>query len=63
MAKKTETTDYRHARESRKNIPPGKIAAVGWVPKVEKAQYAYNPHLPPVLRFDSTQYRRFLSDL
>ncbi|MBN1512020.1 MAG: transposase [Phycisphaerae bacterium] len=45
--------DYRHAA-SRKNNPPAKIAAEGTVPVIPKAQYAYNPHLPPVLRFDST---------
>ena len=48
----TEAKDYRHAGETRKNIPPAKIAAEGPVPKVEKAKYAYSPHLPPRLRFD-----------
>lgn len=44
-------SDYRHAA-TRKNNPPAKIAAEGTVPVIPKAQYAYNPHLPPVLRFD-----------
>ena len=43
--------DYRHAA-TRKNNPPAKIAAEGTVPAIPRAQYAYNPHLPPVLRFD-----------
>lgn len=46
--------DYRHLGEKRKNIPPAKIAAEGEVPRVPKARYAYNPHLTPVLRSDST---------
>lgn len=44
--------DYRHKGAKRKNNPPAKIAAEGTVPAIPKAEYAYNPHLPPVLRFD-----------
>ncbi|HEX8877605.1 MAG TPA: site-specific DNA-methyltransferase [Phycisphaerales bacterium] len=44
--------DIRHPSAKRRNIPPAKIAAEGTVPVIPKAQYAYNPHLPPVLRFD-----------
>jgi adenine-specific DNA-methyltransferase len=44
--------DIRHPNAKRRNIPPAKIAAEGVVPVIPKAQYAYNPHLPPVLRFD-----------
>ncbi|MFN9929469.1 MAG: site-specific DNA-methyltransferase, partial [bacterium] len=44
--------DIRHPSAKRRNIPPAKIAAEGVVPVIPKAQYAYNPHLPPVLRFD-----------
>lgn len=44
--------DIRHPSAKRRNIPPAKIAADGVVPVIPKAQYAYNPHLPPVLRFD-----------
>ncbi len=47
-----QVQDYRHTGAKRKNIPPAKIAAEGVVPAVPKAQYQYNPHLPPVLRFD-----------
>src|SRR2546426_6958553 len=47
-----KTTDYRHTAEKRTNIPPAKIEAEGRVPKVPKARYYYNPHLPPVLSFD-----------
>src|SRR5262245_49374021 len=49
-----KTTDYRHTGEKRPNIPLAKIAAEGKVPKVPKTRYSYNPHLPPVLRFDPT---------
>lgn len=44
--------DIRHPGAKRKNNPPAKIAAEGSVPVVPKADYAYNPHLAPVLRFD-----------
>ena len=51
---RVEATDYRHSGEKRTNNPPARIAGEGKVPKVEKVRYAYSPHLPPVLRFDST---------
>lgn len=44
--------DIRHPSAKRKNIPPARLASEGTVPALPKAQYAYNPHLPPVLRFD-----------
>ena len=49
-----KTTDYRHTGSKRKNNPPAKIAAEGRIPRVARVQYAYNPHLPPILRFDPT---------
>ncbi len=57
-----KTTDYRHA-EARKNIPPARIAGEGEVPRVPKVRYRYNPHLPPVLRFDPTGKADKLPDL
>lgn len=48
----TSVLDYRH-ETTRKNIPPAGLAAQGKVREVPKVEYAYNPHLPPVLRFDS----------
>jgi len=51
-AKKTRVEDYRHGEAKRKNNPPAKIAAEGTVPVVPKAEYAYSPRRPPVLRFD-----------
>jgi len=51
---KPEVEDYRHKGAKRKNNPPAQIAAEGTVPVIPKAKYAYNPHLPPVLRFDPT---------
>lgn len=45
--------DYRHDAK-RKNNPPAGLAAQGSVREVAKVKYAYNPHLPPVLRFDQT---------
>ena len=45
--------DYRYDA-SRKNIPPAGLAAQGRVSEKPKLRYAYDPHLPPVLRFDET---------
>jgi adenine-specific DNA-methyltransferase len=52
-ASESQVSDYRHA-EKRKNIPPAGLAAQGRVKETPKARYAYDPHLPPVLRFDSS---------
>jgi adenine-specific DNA-methyltransferase len=52
-ASDSHVTDYRHA-DKRKNIPPAGLAAQGKVKEVPRARYAYDPHLPPILRFDST---------
>jgi len=55
--------DIRHPAAKRKNNPPAKIASEGSVPVIAKAQYAYNPHLPPVLRFDQRGGPDALPDL
>ena len=58
MARKKRTTqqkevqDYRHDTVTRKNNPPAGIAAQGKIKEAPKQAYAYNPHLPPNLRFD-----------
>ena len=58
MARKKRTTqqkevqDYRHDTAKRKNNPPAGIAAQGKIRETPKQEYAYNPHLPPNLRFD-----------
>ena len=58
MARKKRTTqqkevqDYRHDTATRKNNPPTGIAAQGKIKETPKQEYAYNPHLPPNLRFD-----------
>jgi adenine-specific DNA-methyltransferase len=66
MAKKQKSTtapaddglknvsDYRFPEATRKNNPPAKIAAEGYVPLIPKAEYLYSPRRPPELRFDST---------
>ena len=46
-----EVTDYRHD-DTRKNIPPAKIAAEGRIPAVPKITYSYSPRLDPTLHFD-----------
>ena len=46
--------DYRHTDDTRTNIPTAVTAGQGTLPKAEKKRYYYNPHLSPVLRFDST---------
>ena len=47
-------TDYRFPESTRKNNPPAKIAAEGYVPILAKAQYSYRPRRPPELGFDPT---------
>ena len=47
-------TDYRFPEATRKNNPPAKIAAEGYVPLIPKAEYLYSPRRPPELRFDTT---------
>lgn len=44
---------YRYPSK-RKNIPPAGLAAQGRIREAPKRSYEYNPHLPPVLRFDAT---------
>jgi adenine-specific DNA-methyltransferase len=55
--------DYRYPREKRTNIPPGRIAGEGIIPKVPKVRYSYSPHLPPTLQFDATGGPDKLNDL
>lgn len=62
-AKKLNTADYRHEGAKRKNAPPASIAAEGTIPYVAKVRYEYSPHLPPVLRFDSSGSPDKLPDL
>ena len=50
----TETQDYRHDDATRKNNPPAGIASHAKVREKPKQVYAYNPHLPPSLRFDES---------
>ena len=49
-----EIQDYRHDDATRRNNPPAGIASHGGIREKPKQKYAYNPHLPPVLRFDET---------
>jgi adenine-specific DNA-methyltransferase len=39
---------------SGRTSPPAGLAAQGKIREKPKIQYAYNPHLPPILRFDKT---------
>ena len=49
-----EVQDYRHDSATRRNNPPAAMASQGRIRETLKQEYAYNPHLPPVLRFDDT---------
>ena len=49
-----EVKDYRHEEATRKNNPPAGIASHAKIREKPKREYAYNPHLPPVLRFDES---------
>ena len=46
--------DYRYKTSTRKNIPDEGLTAHGQIKEVPKIVYEYNPHLHPVLRFDSS---------
>src|SRR3712207_5976766 len=46
--------DYRFEEAKRKNNPPAGLAAQGRIAERPAVRYAYDPHLPPVLRFDAT---------
>ena len=59
----TETQDYRHDAATRKNNPPAGIASHGKVHEKPKQEYAYNPHLPPSLRFDENSNADQLPEL
>jgi adenine-specific DNA-methyltransferase len=54
---------YRHDEAKRKNIPSAKMAGEGEIPKAKKAQYHYNPHLSPQLRYDPTGKADRLEDI
>lgn len=47
-------TSYRHTDASRKNIPPAGLASKSTVQETAPHRLCYDPHLSPVLRFDST---------
>lgn len=57
-----EAVDYRH-KSKRKNNPLAGLAAQNRVAEPPKITYAYNPHLPPVLRFDATGGADRIQDL
>ena len=45
-------TDYRFDAK-RTNIPPAGLAAQGKLQQAPRIRYEYDPHRPPVLRFDA----------
>jgi len=49
----TDSANYLH-RAKRLNNPPAGLAAEGRAAESPHVAYAYNPHRPPVLRFDGT---------
>ena len=53
-AQSPEVQDYRHDDATRRNNPPVGIASHGGLREKPKQEYAYNPHLPPILRFDDS---------
>ena len=61
-SKPDPVADYRHDA-TRKNNPPAALASQGHVREVPKQRYNYDPHLPPVLRFDDTGESDRLPDL
>jgi adenine-specific DNA-methyltransferase len=58
----TAVVDYRYDAR-RANIPPAGLAAQGVVRESPRLQFAYDPHLPPILRFDPIGKADALSEL
>ena len=54
---------YRYAQAKRKNNPPTGLAAQGRVTEPPPVRYAYDAHLPPILRFDETGKENLYSKL
>lgn len=52
-AESLNISDYRFDDSKRKNIPPAGLAAQGVMEDAPKQRFNYDPHLPPVLQFDS----------
>jgi adenine-specific DNA-methyltransferase len=48
----TPVTDYRYPTEHRKDIPPAGVGIQGKIQEEAKIRYEYDPHRPPVLRFN-----------
>ena len=53
---------YRH-EDSRKNLPPAKIASEGKISQTPKQQYAYSPRFDPKLRFDASNRSDVIFDI
>ena len=53
---------YRH-EDTRKNLPPAKIAAEGKLEKKPKQTYSYSPRFDPLLRFDDTKRSDIITKL
>jgi adenine-specific DNA-methyltransferase len=49
-----EISDYRYLNAKRKNNPTAGLAPEGKIKEAAKVVFDYNPHLPPVLRFDAS---------
>jgi adenine-specific DNA-methyltransferase len=48
----TPVTDFRYPTEHRKDIPPAGVGIQGRIQEEARIRYDYDPHRPPVLRFN-----------
>ena len=48
-----QTRTYHHDTKTRMNNPPVGLGAEGDIAEMPPMEYYYNPHLQPILRFDS----------
>jgi adenine-specific DNA-methyltransferase len=48
----TPVTDFRYSTEHRKDIPPAGVGIQGRIQEEARIRYDYDPHRPPVLRFN-----------
>lgn len=63
VAAEQPASTYRYDDATRKNVPPAGLAPHGKLSEARKLRYAYDPHLPPLLRFDPTGRAQYLDEL
>ena len=50
-----QTRPYQHDTKTRTNNPPVGLGAGGDIAEMRQTEYYYDPHLQPILRFNSDE--------